>query len=368
MLNNKTKPDIDYQSDDNSSDSEVENSEESTSGESCGDSGDESDDEKQEKKTKSSNLEKISDDIFNKKEENKKKSELLPLMFRVSFPFCFWYFYNIDDKDIEKFNKTVSSVIKQLVQIDEVEIYLIRGNKEKDRIRVICPNIFVNIQVAKDLRSLILRDLGYKANSNLIPALIYEVPSTPTILMSRVWDMGLGKWESYQSYICLNHSKTKTEQLEKLLSDWLSYGGKDLTPFTKEYEEYISVKEGDSSVLNDEEQVSILIGDNEVSEEIKKEVGGNLDKCIEWFKKYHHDSGLRAIKRLGDDVFFLDFTKSKNKCRLCNLVHLSNRQYLTYSSKSEKAFYHCYDNDAYGKKHVISFKKKKKASSVVSPL
>ena len=72
------------------------------------------------------------------------------------------------------------------------------------------------------------------------------------------------------------------------------------------------------------------------------------------------------IKKLGNDILLLDFTKSKQKCRLCDLVHLSNRQYLTYSIKSEKAFYHCHDNNASNKKHVISFKKQKRGSSVIS--
>ena len=39
------------------------------------------------------------------------------------------------------------------------------------------------------------------------------------------------------------------------------------------------------------------MGDKVISNEIKKEVGDNLDKTIEWFKKYHSDSGLRVIKR-----------------------------------------------------------------------
>lgn len=292
-------------------------------------------------------------------------NEILPLSVRKSFPFCFWYFSS-DQKGFEKLKTISQDVIKKLFDVEDVDIYLIQGNKEKDRIRVVCPGVYVTVNNAKDIRSLILRDLGHKVISNIIPALLYEVPSNPTIFMHRIWDMGLGKWESYQTYSCFNHPELKTEKIENLLEEW-GKSDKDVTSFTEEYKEYLSLSQGENSlILDNDELVTLGLDDKEISEEIKKEVGDNLDKCIEWFKKYHPDTALRAIKRLGDSVFFLDFTKSKNKCRLCNLVHLSNRQYLTYSNKSKNAFYHCYDNDAEGKKHVISFKKQKKAAGIVS--
>jgi len=321
----------------------------------------------------------VPDIDFEKKEQKTKSTapEKIPLILRKSFPFCFWYFTHLDD-DVDMLKNTTINIIQKLLDIEEVDVYIIKGNKEKDRLRIVCPDVFVDAQTAKDIRSLILRDMGYKVISNIIPALMYEVPVTPNILMSRVWDIGLGKWESYQTYSCFNHKDLKTEQLEKLLDLWSKHDKEQkASEFTDEYKEYLTVREnengGNSSVLDDEELVSVSIGDKEISEEMKKEADGNLDKCIEWFKKYHPDSGLRLIKKLGDNksggsVFFLDFTKSKHKCRLCNLVHLSNRQYLTYSNKSKKAFYHCYDNDADGKKHVLSFKKQKKASNVVSAI
>ena len=304
-------------------------------------------------------------DEIEKKIYYKTNMEALPLLMRKSFPFCFWYFS--DKNDFEELKIITLNVIQQLFDVENVDIYLIQGNKEKDRIRVICPDIQITVSNAKDLRSLILRDLGHKSISNIIPVLMYEVPSNPTIFMHRIWDMGLGKWETYQTYSCFNHTNLKTEQIEKLLIEW-GKSDKDISAFTEEYKEYLSISQNEnSSILDNDELVSVTFNDKEISEEIKKEVGDNLDKCIEWFKKYHPDTSLRAIKRLGDSVFFLDFTKSKNKCRICNLVHISNRQYLTYSNISKKAFYHCYDNDAEGKKHVLSFKKQKNSANVVSP-
>ena len=298
---------------------------------------------------------------------------VVPFVLRKSFPFCFWYFSYSDNKELTKIKQITLDVIKKLFYVDnEFEIYLIKSNKEKDRIRVICPDIYVNSQIAKDLRSLILRDLGYKIISNIIPVLMYEVPEIPTILLPRIWDMGLNKWESNQNFSCILHPKLITEEIEKLMSKWSVYNSsQELTEFSNEYVEYLKIKDSNtdsSSVLEEEELVSVSIGDNVISSDIKKEFGNNLDKCIEWFKKYHPDSGLRMIKKLGEtnEVFVLDFTKSKHKCRLCDLVHLSNRQYLTYSNKSKKAFYHCYDSNAKDKKHVISFKKPKKGSEVIS--
>ena len=264
--------------------------------------------------------------------------------------------------NFQKLKQVTTSVIQKLLLIDNIEIYIIKGNKEKDRVRVICPNVYVNCQISKDLRSLILRDLDYKVISNIIPVLMYEVPTTPSILLPRVWDMGLDKWESYQTYSCFLHQNLKTEDIETSMLKW-SNNVSNLTEFTEDYIEYLKVKDTDSNVL--EELVAVSIGDSVISDEFKKDIGVNLDKCIEWFKKYHPDTGLRSIKKLGDDnVYLLDFTKSKNKCRLCDLVHLSNRQYLTYSNKSKKAFYHCYDSDAKDKKYIISFQKPKKGSEV----
>ena len=297
---------------------------------------------------------------------------VVPFVLRKSFPFCFWYISHSDDKELKKIKQITLDVIQKILDVDDCTIYLIKGNKEKDRIRVICPDIFVDSQISKDLRSLILRDLGYKVISNIIPVLIYEVPVTPTILLPRIWDMGLDKWESYQTYSCIIHPKLKTEEIEKLMLKWSLYDiSQELTEFSNDYIEYLKIKDSNttnSNVLEEEELVAVSIGDNVISDEIKKEFGNNLDKCIEWFKKYHPDSGLRMIKKIGEDreVFFLDFTKSKHKCRLCDLVHLSNRQYLTYSNKSKKAFYHCYDSDAKDKKHIISFNKPKRGSEVIS--
>lgn len=296
-------------------------------------------------------------------DSDKNKICNLPLMMRKSFPFCFLYFLN-DEDELEELKQKTIDTVKKLFDVEDVDIYLIQGNKEKDRLRVICPNIHVNISIAKDLRSLILRDLGYKFSSNKIPVLMYEAPSSPIIFMCRLWDMGLNKWETYQSYYCLNNKNLKTEQIEKLLIKW-NETDEDISNFTEEYNTYLSLSvEGEPLILENDKLVSVILDDKNISDDIKKEIGNNFEKCIEWFKKYHPDTSLRAIKKLNDDRFHFDFTKSKNKCRLCDLIHLSNRQYLTYSKNNEKVFYHCYDNDANGKHHVISFKKRKETNII----
>ena len=292
------------------------------------------------------------------------------LISRKLFPFCFWYINKSDKKENDNLIEITKNVIYKLFKIKNIEVYLIEGSKEKDRLRVICPDVYVDVISAKDIRAIILRDLGYKISSNIIPVLMYEVSVLPTIFLPRLWDMALNKWESYQHYSCYDKD-LKTEEIEKFMITWSNENDKKLTEFSDDYVEYLILKKSEnennqSYVLEDEELVTISIGDSEISDEIKKEVGDNLDKCTSWFKKYHPDSGIRMIKKLGNDILLLDFTKSKQKCRLCDLVHLSNRQYLTYSIKSEKAFYHCHDNNASNKKHVISFKKQKRGSSVIS--
>lgn len=309
----------------------------------------------------------VPDDISNQKILNSKEgTKPIPLIERTSFPFCLWYLSS-DSEELNRLKIIIEDIINKLFIIDNIDIYIIQGNKEKDRVRVICSNIQVNIKNAKDIRSLLLRDLGYRLTSNIIPALMYEVSISPKIFMPKIWDMGLDKWESYQTYTCFNHPDLKTEKIEELLQEW-NISNKNITTYTNEYKEYLSLSEGERemSILDNDEIIKVGLNDNEISEEIKKEVGDDFNKCIEWFKKYHPDTTLRAIKRIKENVFFFDFTKSKNKCRLCNLTHMSNRQYVTYSSKSKKAFYHCYDSDANGKTHIISFKKQNKTANVVS--
>lgn len=279
-----------------------------------------------------------------------------PFILRKSYPFCFWYISNSEDNLLIKIKKITLNVIKQIFNTDTTEIYIIQGCKEKDRLRVVCPNIYVNVSISKDIRSLILRDLGYKGISNIIPVLMYEVPLQPTVLMPRIWDMGYNKWESYQKYSCIFHPHLKTEQLEKLMLKW-NKTVKEITEFSNEYIEYLKVKATNENILENDE-CTVQLNDGLITDDIKKDFGNNLEKCVQWFKKYHPDSSLRTVKKIGDnDIFFLDFSKSKQKCRLCDLVHLSNRQYVTYSTKSKKAFYHCYDCEAKDKKHTISFQK-----------
>ena len=295
----------------------------------------------------------------------------IPFILRKTFPFCFWYISYIEDNELDEIKKITLNVIELLLKINnDNDIYIIRCKKEMDRVRIICPNIYVNSQISKDIRSLILRDLGYKVSSNIIPVLQYEAPISPTILQPRVWDMGLNKYESHKEYTCLLHKNLKTEEIEKLMLKFSIYdSSKELTKFSEEYIEYLETKDINSNknnLLDEEELISFSIENNIISKEIKQEFGKNLDKCIKWFNIYHPDSILRNIKKLGEnEIFLLDFTKSKHKCNLCNLVHNSNRQYLTYSKKSKKAFYHCYDTEAVNKKNEISFKDPKIGSETI---
>ena len=70
---------------------------------------------------------------------------------------------------------------------------------KKDRLRVICLNVFVNRNTALDLRSTIINELGYLLESNVIPSIMYEMPITPNIFMIKKWDTSLEKWGTTQN-------------------------------------------------------------------------------------------------------------------------------------------------------------------------
>jgi hypothetical protein len=348
-------------------------------------------------------------------DEKKYIPSLRPFIRRKAFPFCFWYMLPVKkdlgvrpkSKDmmkqaeaagrwikhmifIENLKNVVGEVIELLLEIDDVAVYTIQGNREQDRLRVICPDVFVTAGTAIDLRNLILGRLGYKENAEIIPSTAFYYETVPTVLFPRQKDIGTGKWESHQTYKDVVATDEKTEDLERMMIKAVSYDDKHPPKpleFTDQYKEFLELrkKEGDDSDPdgqedNGEEQkemgafsalsrgnpTSILFTEK-VSADIKKKLGKKVEECIKWFHKYHPDAKLRFVRELDQEgkVFLFDFTKSSKKCRLCDLIHNSNRQYLVYSSKSEKVFYHCHDTNAREKSLAFSLKGRKRGSRIV---
>jgi hypothetical protein len=311
-----------------------------------------------------------------------------PFVNRKSFPLAFWYLKPTkeekapDSEFLERIQKSLREVLAQLFVLEDdglTDIYIIRGNREKDRLRIICPDVSVNFQGALDVRSLLLQELGYKVSARVIPHALYIYQAVPTMFIDRYMDLGLGNTESPQSFTCYFHTEIKTEVLEQKMLKWGSTS-KPLTENSERYIEYqeIRKREGDGTeddyaepqheraednipfdvLLKGTDEIGFSLG--KIPPEIKKKIGKEIDKCLEWFrdKKRHPDTKLNWIRSIKEDLYLLDFTKSKHKCLLCNLVHKSNRQYLVYSAKSKKAFYHCHDSDASQKSVIVSFQKR----------
>ena len=68
---------------------------------------------------------------------------------------------------------------------------------------------------------------------------------------------------------------------------------------------------------------------------------------------FHSDSNLSSVQKV-ENVYFLNFTKSNNTCKICKLIHHSNRQFLKYDCKKKLVSYHCFDGDAKDKK-ILKF-------------
>ena len=272
------------------------------------------------------------------------------LIMRKSFRFCMWlnYYYDENEK-IETFTEYLSEALSMLLNLEEFELYFIYNKEEKDRIRVFCPDVIVDTETIMDIRNLILKGLKYNKKSSVIPNLIYKLPVSPNIFVANIWDMGLGKFENKKTYFCLN-KELKTEELEKLMEYWSMDERLDLTPFSEQYIKFLEVK----SEIEDDDDFSI--NDKDTSEQTKKDLGKNYQNCIDWFRKFHPDVSLNKVISLDNSVYLFDFSKSKKKCQLCNLVHKSNRQFLTFSNFSKKARYKCHDTDASDKSKEISFK------------
>lgn len=307
-----------------------------------------------------------SDDSLSSDEESvdddpKEVYDNTPLCNRDYFRFCMWLMLNHDDVgQIRKFKEYLKNTIQQLLKIDDFKCYLIYNNKERDRIRVFCPEIIVTVKTFLDIRNVILGNFKYKKKSVLIPNILYKFPITPDIYIPRIYDIGLIKYESNRTYTCLDHKKMKTEELEKLMIKW-SMNDKDMkeTEFTEDYVNFL-----DQEILYSDDDDETFLEDREVSEQIKKDLGKNYDNCVNWFKSFHPDSILNHVKDLDNHIYLFDFSKSNRECKICKVVHKSNRQYLTFSNYQKKVHYKCYDTDASGKRKEKSFATPKAGSSV----
>lgn len=327
----------------------------------------------------------IESEIKERERERKmEKTPLVPncvsLLKRRGFPFSFWLMISFFGYSSEKLVDIIRETATQLLHIDDdFVIWMIQGNKENDRLRVICPDLIVDTVTALDLRSVIVSKLGYKDNTEIIPTTLFYYDTIPTIFLPRQKDIGTGRWESHQTYrdvispsrmtedierdmvrmsLCNKEHLQKTEKYIQFLElrdkGDVEEQGKDIYEY--EYDPCDDSKEIDNDtvfqVLNSTNSVSVISGDG-ISSEIKEKLGDKIDRCTNWFSKIHPDTKLNWVRNIRENLYMFDFTKSKAKCRLCNVSHLSNRQYVIYSDKSQLGFYHCYDNDANDRSIVI---------------
>ncbi len=281
-----------------------------------------------------------------------------PLCNRFSFRFCMNVRYDFtDEENIENFKQYLSNAISGIYGLDDYKVYIFYNKDELDRVRVFCPDIILDVKTILDIKRHvncgIFEKLGHKPRKNIIfiPDTIYTLPISPTIFLPNIFDIGKNKMEDRKTYFCLNHKKMKSEEIEKLMIYWSMDEDLDITPYTDKYEEYLSLHGGKEEYVDD---ISI---DRDVTENVKKNLGKYYSKCVKYFKKFHPDSSLNKVSCLDNNVYIFDFTKSNKKCVLCDLVHKSNRQYLTFSLYSKKARYKCYDTDANDKSREIVFRR-----------
>jgi hypothetical protein len=114
-----------------------------------------------------------SEDEENEEVDDQPASSVVPsflsLVSRKSFPFGYWFIYTSKDKQapptaefLEKLKKVTLDTLNLLFKLhSDPEIYILRGSREKDRLRVICPTVTVNAMSALHIRSLILDKLNY---------------------------------------------------------------------------------------------------------------------------------------------------------------------------------------------------------------
>lgn len=323
---------------------------------------------------------------------------------RKSFPFSYWFYcprkdrYSApEDSLIQRLKEATLDILKKVLVVDENEydMYIIRGSHEKDRLRVICPTVWVNSHTALNIRTLLLEELGYKANAEVIPITIYRFhTASPSVLLERQFDMGTAKLEARQTYVCYLHRKMKTEILEKKLNYWASYDPihpHGRTKFTKMYTSFLETMDDHSPYENKDEYMTddaempptndleeelfgaildseiedSLHSSQKISEEMKKKFGDKIDRCINLFHKYHPKSKLRSIRLYKEKFYIFDFTKSDSTCQICKVSHKGNRQYLVFSPELQKAYYHCHDTEASGKSIIWSVKDPIRGADVV---
>lgn len=297
---------------------------------------------------------KTEEDILSKKEI---KYNNKPLCKRFSFRFCMYVHYDYTDTEsIENFEQYLSNAISNFYELDDYKLYIFYNKEEIDRIRVFCPDIITDIKTVLNIKRYInceiFEKLGHKPRRNIIfiPDTMYTLPVSPNIFLPNLFDIGKNKTEDRKTYFCLNDKKMKSDEIEKLMLYWSMDENLDITPYSKRYEEYIELHDGKEEYKDD------LLIDKDITEDVKKKIEKYYTKCIEYFKKFHPDSTLNKVLSLDNNVYLFDFSKSNRECQLCNLVHKSNRQYLTFSLFTKTAKYKCHDTDASDKSKSISFK------------
>lgn len=289
-------------------------------------------------------------DNINSKHSQSNINSWVSLRKRKAFPLCFWFKgYEID---IENLEQIIRERCEHLFMEKEFEIYMFKGSFEEDKIRIFSPDINLNCETIKDLRNFILEGLGIFLKSSIIPTIIYDLNVNPNIYQTEYFDIGCKK-KFKRKFTCLNKN-IKSKDIREMLNKALEYDEKiKLTELTETYLEYVAQK--------DDEYDDIIFkmsgNESEITKKARKEIGKDFDSCVNWFLSLHNDSQLRKAWSMNtnENLYILDFKKSKKKCRICKVKHNGNRQYLIYSKLSRTAHYKCHDVNAENKKYIRNF-------------
>ena len=286
------------------------------------------------------------------------KLNLTPFKNRKNFILCFYYIKPVSTyEELENLKYAMLKTLEQIYIFDKkkIDIYFIQSDRQKLKIRVFCPSIILDTIQFMTVRCGILKALETDKYSILIPIDMHELEGTPHIFITKNKDVKTNKLESYEKFKCFSHPELKTEYLEKKILEWSFYDIKrKKTLLTTQYKKYIDSTELSYINILENRNTQKSINLFNIDKDIKKDFKGNYDNCIIWFNKYHPDSKLSSLQKINDG-YFLNFTKSNYECRLCKLIHNSNRQFLKYNCRKQFTSYHCFDEDAVGKKLLKYF-------------
>jgi hypothetical protein len=304
------------------------------------------------------------------------------LIRRISFPLCFIYTDSIEEyglnEEIEKQHmlKLKDNIVNAINQVFDIEntnrleffIYKKMNGLYSSEYLIFVPSIYVNCDICLFLSTFI--QLAYNIqNCDIIKLQYYEFDMNPSMFMTKYIDRADNVKEPIHQFKNIFDKKQKTEDIEKHINEMSYYDHENPIPLTTlsqlylDYCEYIRNNPG--KTIPEEEDFSTLgqVGKYRTTDtiqtknydELKQKYGNIIDRVIGIFVKEHPDSKLKNIRELKQDsIYLFDFSKSNFTCRLCHLVHTSNRQYCLFTPHSKKLHYKCYDDKANKKKLIYS--------------